>query len=119
MKSNPLDNNIAYLRFAKEALEMIVQYSKKVATVHGMLHPETHEVHGYVLKLIKSIEKSQDETLIDHRSIMNSLESLRKITKWFSLPDWACWTYAALYEMLDAFDVESSEYLNSSNVAIG
>ncbi|EKE28872.1 MAG: hypothetical protein ACD_3C00001G0013 [uncultured bacterium (gcode 4)] len=110
-ETTTLTKSQAYLNFAAEYLETIVQYSKKVSIVHGPSHPETHDVHRLVLTLIEDISKSEKESKIDNLPIQESLKALKELTAWFTVPSWACWTFERLYQMLNDFDSVSSEFI--------
>lgn len=80
-----------------ERLEQLVQV---VARVHGVTHPEFHDVR----KLFDEINAKIKEAESEKPELDNELKQLREITDNYTVPSDVCESYEAVYNMLAELD---------------
>jgi regulator of cell morphogenesis and NO signaling len=98
----------------------------KVAEVHGLRHPELHElarayrVFPAVRRLAEPGTQSEDVQRAlhaleeEHDRAGAALATLRTLSRGFAVPE-ACTTYRALYEGLVRFERELHEHVHLEN----
>ncbi|MGI6155128.1 MAG: hypothetical protein GX180_08690 [Enterococcus sp.] len=83
-----------YQDYLMENLEQLDKFTRVVAKVHGENHPELHVVRATFLQMKDAVETTPTADL---RIYLNKIAT---ITKNYTLPNDACQTYAATYELL-------------------
>jgi len=93
-------NNSIFEKAKKDYFKKLKQYVPVVARVHGSNHPEFHEVH----KLFDIIIEKTNEAGTKKPELSEEFSKLREITHNYTVPEDACESYEAVYEMLYKID---------------
>lgn len=83
-----------------EHFKRLKQYVPIVARVHGINHPEFHEVH----RLFDAISGKVKEAGAKMPELDMEFTRLREITNNYSVPSDVCESYEAVYNMLAELD---------------
>ncbi|NLX63832.1 MAG: iron-sulfur cluster repair di-iron protein, ric [Clostridiaceae bacterium] len=78
----------------------LAQYVPIVARVHGVSHPEFHEVRKYFdLIVLKTADAGEGKPELNEE-----FSKLREITNNYTVPDDVCESYEAVYNILSELD---------------
>lgn len=129
-----IENHHQYL---KDMLPRILQFSERVAQVHGEENSKLVELY-YVLNklskdLLEHIEKEETDLFpeilktdtftgaffaefeTEHEEAGAALEKIRELTNGFNPPDYACNTYRALFSLLEEFESDMHQHVHIEN----
>lgn len=84
----------------EQNIERLEQYVPVVARVHGVSHPEFHDVKKVFDEVSVKIKNSKSEK----PNFDNEFKELRKITDNYTVPGDVCESYEAVYNMLEELD---------------
>jgi len=135
-----IDTHHAYLR---EALPFILQVADKVARVHGAHNPKllplARDAHAIADALLphldfeeevlfpQLLQEAPDADLIarelgamaaEHRVVGELLAKIRESADDFTLPDWACNSYRALFAELEHLEADVLTHVHLENHAL-
>jgi len=134
--SHIVDQHHAYLRKALPLIELLAarvveahsQHEARLAEIHGTLRAlrgtlEAHLDHeeSVLFPLLirggrdRRTREQLDAMLAEHLRIGDTLRKLRTLANRFELPSWACATYAALMEELEAMEQDTLEHVHLEN----
>lgn len=132
-------------KYVKKTLPDLDEYTKKIASVHGDIHPELievanlfgelkYELDQHLLKEekvlfpaikealtsgsdeAKKIIKSEiDRMGTEHEFAGGTMDKINDITKEYSLPDGACNTYKVCFELLSQFEDDLHIHVHLEN----
>ncbi len=90
----------AFNEAKKSNLKKLELFVPVVARVHGVTHPEFHDVR----KLFDEINVKIKEARLEKPDLDNEFKQLRKITDNYTVPGDVCESYEAVYNMLAELD---------------
>jgi len=127
-------------RYLRRALPSVQQMASTVARVHGahnpnlsqldsqlntlgdslLSHLDTEEEVLFPLLLARSADPvarsvELEMMLGEHRAVGTALERIRVLTDNFTLPDWACATYRALFAELESMEADIHQHVHLEN----
>lgn len=131
-------------RYLRDAMPFLVPLAKKVARVHGGHNPKLLDVRDAVEELsdvlLPHLEREEQVLFpalskhdgrnpeaaevvtselsnmhADHLEVSKLLERIRGGADEFTLPDWACTSYATLFRELEAVETDVFEHVHLEN----
>ncbi|MBL6447725.1 iron-sulfur cluster repair di-iron protein [Fulvivirga sp. 29W222] len=146
----PLDQLINHIEnvhhtYVMENVPLLLEYSNKVAKVHGDRHPETIEINRqlyalvdellphlnkeetilfpYILKLIKTNVKAGlsavqypiEEMMDEHDTAGEIMKTISELSMGYTPPASACATYRVLYQKLREFENDLHRHIHLEN----
>lgn len=132
-------------KYVRKALPDLDAYTKKIASVHGDIHPElievarlfgliTTELTQHLEKeeevLFPAIRKAEESSSNELKSIISSeilrmrpehdfaggtMDEIHQITKGYKLPESACNTYQVCFQMLSQFEDDLHIHVHLEN----
>lgn len=126
--------------YLREALPFVSSMSKKVARVHGGHNPRLLELEGLVEELCEALTPHLDEeeaklfpSLIaakdaspelaaelagmfeEHEAVGELLQKIRAEAEDFSVPEWGCRSYNALFAELERLETDTLRHVHAEN----
>lgn len=123
--------------YVRKTLPQLLEFSKKVAAVHGESHPELIELYSHLRELsneltahledeeknlfpkLKEAKTVGNELLNDleeeHLMAGNLMQQIRDSSNDFSPPADACQTYKVLYQLLESFEQDLHQHVHLEN----
>ena len=95
-----MSKKLVFQEVREKYFPILEQYVPIVARVHGGSHPEFHEVH----KLFDTMNLKTKEAGLEKPELNKEFAKLREITNNYTVPEDACESYEAVYQMLAELD---------------
>lgn len=95
-----MSNKLTFNELKEKNLPLLEQYVPVVARVHGGNHPEFHDVHKVYDSLVEKVNQAES----GKPEVDEEFGKLREISDNYTVPDNACETYEAVYNMLAELD---------------
>jgi regulator of cell morphogenesis and NO signaling len=131
--------------FVKKSLPELVSYTHKIASVHGMNHPELEEIADLFQKIndellqhlkneeevlfpaiketLKNNLKESKQTIFseitrlkgEHEFAGGAMDKINRISKRYQLPSDACNTYSVAFQLLEQFENDLHIHVHLEN----